>query len=210
MKNSSINLFFLTIISLFGWSNLLHAENLCLEFHQAILDNNKDKVENMLQNPKIDPYCQDENNNNYLHLMAQMSELNFDIFCLLPKSTLLIMKNNDNDYPLNTAIKFNNTKFFKEILLEIDNHNYNDKITEIINNQDLEGKTSLHWALLHNNKDIIISLLKNNADFKIKDKNGTTAQKLSSKLSLIPFKSKLMKIIVEDYIPQKILFKDLK
>ena len=192
MKNSSINLFFLTIISLFGWSNLLHAENLCLEFHQSILDNNKDKIENMLQNPKIDPYCQDENNNNYLHLMAQMPEFNFEILCLLPKSKLLIMKNNNNEYPLNIAIKFNNTKAFKVILFEINNHNYNDKITEIINNQDIEGKTSLHWALMHNNKHIIIILLKNNADFKIKDKNDMTAQELSSKLSLIPFKSKLM------------------
>jgi len=207
MKNFSINLFFLPIISLFAWSNLLHTENLCLEFHQAILDNNKDKVENMLQNPKIDPYCQDENNNNYLHLMAQMPSFNFEIFHLLPKnSSLLTNKNCEGDYPINTAAKFNNTDAFKAYFIEL---NIKENL-DIINNKDKEGKTSLHWALMNINKDIIISLIKSNADFKIKDKNGITAQNLSAKLSLIPFKSKLIKIIVEDYIPQKALFKDIK
>jgi ankyrin repeat protein len=206
MKNPSINLFLLTIISFLGWSNLLHTENLCLEFHQAILDNNKDKVEEMLKNSQLDPNCQNENGDNCLHLMAQMPKFNFDIFYSLPKVEALNAKNSHNDYPLNTAVKFNNLTAFKEFFNKI----HKSQLTYLIDNQDVDGKTSLHWALLHTNKNMIITLLKNNADFKIKDRNGITAQKLSSKLSLIPFKSKLMVKIVEDYIPQKISFKDLK
>lgn len=167
----SLKLYFLFIVYNSLNCNFLYSTN--------IIKTNKDQVIYTL-NTLNEACLANGYGNTLLHLFAELEQEN--LHEQISNMTQSFMTKNNLGYnPFTYAVMLNNTDVAILYLNTIINH-LNTSKEDIINSQDNFGKTSLHWALLHNNQILINLLLDNEASILLKDENGLTSLAIINKL----------------------------
>jgi ankyrin repeat protein len=182
-------IFLALIVVCINWSNIrsMDVEHLNRDLFNAIMVNNLEEVQSLLENNNINVNIKDDLGRTPLYNATLKNNLK-TVQLLLEKGAqeFINVENYTKETPLYRAVCHNNLEMLKLLLY------YGAE--ESVNIKDIVGFTPLHIAAINNNQNIIEILLDDGADKSMTDNKNRTPVEL-------PQVTEETREFIQNYIP---------